>query len=66
MKKKKKKLIKNVIFLVFIFVLPILIKILHLNALELISVILIVKGINEIYSNFNLGIILHKNFGYYH
>ncbi len=66
MKKKKKKIIKNFIFLTFIFVLPILIKVLHLNTLELISIIFIVKGINEIYSNFNLGIILHKNFGYYH
>lgn len=66
MKKKKKKFIKNIIFLSLLFVLPILVKILHLNALELIAIIVAMKGINDIYSNFKIGIILRKNFGYYH
>lgn len=66
MKKKKKKIIKNFLFLTFIFVLPILIKVLNLDTLELIAIIVAIKGINEIYSNFKIGIILRKKFGYYH
>lgn len=66
MKKKKKKTIKNFLFLTFIFVLPILIKVLNLDTLELIAIIVAIKGINEIYSNFKIGIILRKKFGYYH
>lgn len=66
MKRKKKKTIKNFLFLTFIFVLPILIKVLNLDTLELIAIIVAIKGINEIYSNFKIGIILRKKFGYYH
>ena len=36
------------------------------NTLELIAIIVAIKGINEIYSNFKIGIILRKKFGYYH
>lgn len=64
--KKKKQRLKNIIFTAIIFMLPIVVKFLNLDTLELIAVILITKGINEIYSNFNVGIILHTNFGYYH
>lgn len=66
MKKKTQKRVKNTIFTAIVFMLPILFKFLNLNTLELIAVIVATKGISEIYSNFNLGIILHTNFGYYH
>ena len=66
MKKKKQKLLKNIIFTVILFMLPIIFKVLNLKPLELIAIIVATKRISEIYSNFNLGIILHTNFGYYH
>lgn len=65
MKKKKQKLIKNIVFIAIILVLPIVIKVLHLDPLELVVVMLLIKGINNIYSDFKVGIILHiMNFGY--
>ena len=66
MKRKIQKLIKNIVFLAIIFILPICVKVLHLNELELILVVVLVKSIIKIYSDFKLGIILRKNFGYYH
>ena len=52
MKRKKQKLIKNIIFVVIFFLIPIMIKFLNLNTLELVVVTLLIKCIDKIYSNF--------------
>ena len=59
MKRKKQKLIKNIIFTVIFFLIPIMIKFLNLNTLELVVVTLLIKCIDKLYSNFKIGIILH-------
>ena len=54
MKRKKQKLIKNIIFVVIFFLIPIMIKFLNLNTLELVVVTLLIKCIDKIYSNFKI------------